>query len=161
MGRVRVEWRNHVSASAAHFSKFPVSPYAIGQPKAEYNHRNKRGLGNMLLDWNPRNAGQIRTHAVLVVAGLFALLVARVLPPDFAKVEAPLSSINALSTISAVSSHDQRPRFDCNGPHWNVPIREFLPFPPMAKARHLTSALEIFPALSVKGHHYNRPPPLG
>jgi hypothetical protein len=115
----------------------------------------------MLLNWDPRNVRQIRIHAILASAGLFALLVARNVPPDFQRVcTLQPSTVNTLSTVSAVSSHDQRPRFDSNGLHWSVPAREFLPFPPTATTHHLTSASEIFPALSIKGDRYNRPPPV-
>lgn len=116
----------------------------------------------MSFDKDSRNATRFRIHVVLAVAAVFALLVARSVPPQFPKAAfLQHSSIDTLSTISAVSSHNQRPRFDCNGLYWSVPVSEFLPFPPTAKASHLTAALETFPALRTKGQHYNRPPPLG
>jgi len=115
----------------------------------------------MLLDRYLRSAGQIRIYPILSFIALFALLVARDVPPTFPKAS-PFkgSSVTSVSTISAISSRDQRPRFDCNGLFWSVPVRAFLPFPPTAKASHLTSASEIFPVLSIKGYHYNRPPPI-
>lgn len=131
----------------------------FSQPRSAYNHPYQGAM--MLLDWDPRSVRTIRIHAILAVAGLFALLVARNVPPDFptlGSLQQP--STSALSTISAVSSHDQRPRFDCNGLHWSVAAGEFLPFPPTARTHHLTSASEIFPASSIKGDHYNRPPPV-
>lgn len=131
-----------------------------GQPITEYNHRYC-WMRKMLLNWDSGNVRQIRIHAILAVAGLFAVLVARNVPPDFPSLGTlQQSSVNTLSTISAVSSHDQRPRFDCNGLHWTVPTRQYLPFPPTAKTSHLNSPSEIFPAVSIKGDHYNRPPPV-
>lgn len=116
----------------------------------------------MLLNWNSRNARQLFTRAILAFPALVALLVARNVPPEFQKAPAPQSStIHSVSTLRASSSHDQRPRFDCNGLGWSVPVAQFLPFPPASLSTHLTSASQIFPTLHVKGFHYNRPPPLG
>ena len=116
----------------------------------------------MLVNRNPRYVRQTFIRALLALPALLALLVARNVPPDFPKVsnlECPSSS--CVSTLSATSSHDQRPRFDCNGLGWSVPVAQFLPFPPAAVSTHLTSASQLFPTLHLKGFHYNRPPPLG
>jgi hypothetical protein len=112
-------------------------------------------------DWDPRNGRPIRIHAILVVAA-FALLIARNVPPDFPQaLSLQHSSISGVPTVHAISSHDQRPRFDCNGLHWSAPVESFLPFPPSTISAHLTSASQFFPALRIKGFHYNRPPPVG
>lgn len=100
-------------------------------------------------------------YAVVGIAALFALLVARNIPPEFPKV-APQqhSATNSVSLISAVSSHDQRPRFDCNGLLWSAPVNGFLSFPPAETSKHLTSPSQIFPAVHIKGSHFTRPPPV-
>jgi hypothetical protein len=116
----------------------------------------------MFLDWSPRNARQVRIYAILAFPALFALLAARNVPPQFpTAASAQPSSIRGTSSIRSISSHDQRPRFDCNGLHWSAPVQAFLPFPPTEISAHLNSASQPFPTLSTKGIHYNRPPPLG
>jgi hypothetical protein len=113
----------------------------------------------MFLIRNPRNARHI--HAILAVAAVFGLLVARNVPPEFREGQSLRhSSIRCASTLSTASNHDQRPRFDFNGLGWSVPVEEFLPFPPTSFSAHLTSISQLFPALHTKGFHYNRPPPL-
>ena len=115
----------------------------------------------MSLARHPRNGGQeaSRVYAVLGTAVLFALLVARNVPPEFPKTASLQHSSTSNSLISALSSHDQRPRFDCSGSQWSAPVKGFLPFPPAEALSHLTSPSQIFPALPVKGPHFNRPPP--
>jgi hypothetical protein len=98
-------------------------------------------------------------YAVIGIAALFALLVARSIPPDFLQVVS-LEHSNGVSLISGVSSHDQRPRFDCDGLQWSTPVNEFLPFPPAEISSHLMSRTQMFVVFHVKGFHFNRPPPV-
>lgn len=145
-------------------NEYPVTTPvpSCGQPKAAYNHPLKGGE-IMSLAWHPRR-GRLRAtrvYAVIGLAALFGLLVARDIPPEFPKAAPPQhSATSAVSFISAVLSHDQRPRFDCSGLQWSAPINAFLPFPPAETSSHLTSPSQIFPGLHVKGLHFNRPPPL-
>jgi hypothetical protein len=133
-----------------------------GQPKPAYNHPLEHGEIMSFL-WHPRHGrlGANRVCTVIGIAALFSLLVARNVPPEFPKV-APLrhSATNSVSLISSVSSHDQRPRFDCGGLQWIAPLKAFLPFPPAETSSHLTSPSQIFPAFRNKGPHFNRPPPV-
>ena len=94
------------------------------------------------------------TEVLLASSALLALLVARNALPDFPKVP------SAQSAASAVSHHDQRPRFD-HGPQWSAPADRFLPRPPVAESSHLAPRPQRFLALQTKGFHYNRPPPIG
>jgi hypothetical protein len=141
----------------------PVTSNAsCGQPNAAYNHHLKDGEIMSFL-WHPRHARpkEARVYVVIGIAALFALLVARSNPPEFSKI-APLqhSAMSNVSLVSAVSNHDQRPRFDCSGLQWSAPVSALLPFPPSEISSHLTSPSQIFPALHIKGTHFNRPPPI-
>ena len=134
-----------------------------GQPKSEYNHQSTSGVGNMSRDGHSRSGkrGRLRITGAFACVALFTLLVARNTPPEFPKVASlDHSATHGVSLIAATSSHDQRPRFDCNGLQWIAPVAGFLPFPPTASTRHLTSASQLFPVLHTKGLHYNRPPPV-
>lgn len=137
-------------------------PHAsCGQPKAISNHHLKRGE-IMFLVWHPRHGRPRATslYAVLGIAAL-ALLVARNIPPEFSKIASlQQSATSSVSLVSAVSTHDQRPRFDCSGLQWSSPVNRFLPLPPAATSSHLRPPSQIFPALHVKGPHCNRPPPV-
>jgi hypothetical protein len=113
----------------------------------------------MSLDWEPRSTRAIRIHAILALAA-FALLVARNVPPDFPQAPFPQhTSISSLATVRAISTHDQRPRFDCSQLDRSAPINGFLPFPPTTTSAHFISASQFFSTLRIKGFHYNRPPP--
>jgi hypothetical protein len=117
----------------------------------------------MSLDRHPRSGrrGTIRIHAIVAFSALVALLVARNIPPDFHQaVSLQYSSVASVFSISAVSSHDQRPRFDCNGSQWSAPAASFLPFPPAAVSVHSACTSHLFPNRNTKGFHYNRPPPV-
>lgn len=116
---------------------------------------------SILRDSRHATPRETRLYAVIGVVALFALFVARSVPPEFPNV-APLqrSATTNVSLVSAVSSHDQRPRFDCSGLQWSAQVNSFLPFPPSETSSHLTSPSQIFPALHVKGPHFNRPPPI-
>ena len=105
---------------------------------------------------HPRNRRReaISTQAFLAFAALFALLVIRTAPPDFPR---PPSLHH--SSVNAVSSHDERPRFDSGGLQWSAPVGHFLPFPPAADYGHLNPVPQLWSALQSKGFHYNRPPP--
>ena len=102
-----------------------------------------------------------RFYAIIGIIALFALFVARSVSTQFPNV-APLerSATSNTALVSVISSHDQRPRFDCSGLQWSAPVNVFLPFPPSETSNHLTSPSRIFPALHVKGPHFNRPPPI-
>jgi len=139
-----------------------LSDSSCGQPKAAYNHHLKRGE-IMSLVWHPRNGrpGATRVYAVIGMAAIFALLVARSIPPEFPKLASlQHSATSGSSFVVAVSSHDQRLRFDCNGSQWSAPVNGLLPFPPTETSNNRTSPSQIFPTVHVKGSHFTRPPPL-
>lgn len=94
-------------------------------------------------------------QAFLAFTALFALLVARNVPPEFPK----LPSLH-YSSVIAVSNHGQRPHFDSDGSQWSAPVSVFLPFPPAAESTHLGVTPQLLSALQTKGFHYNRPPPV-
>jgi hypothetical protein len=93
-------------------------------------------------------------QAVLASVALSAVLVARSIPPSFSL----RSSVSA--SISAITHHDQRPRFDHNQAQWNTPRDTFLLAPPAPESVHVTTELQLVVTLNTKGFHYNRPPPL-
>ena len=134
---------------------------SCGQPKAAYNHHLKRGqIMSLVRHFRHGRPGATRVYAVIGIAALFALLVARNVPPEFPRI-APSqhSTTSSVSLVTAASSHDQRPRFDCTGLQWSSPVNGFLPFPPAATSSHLTPPSQICPALHPKGPYCNRPPP--
>ena len=93
--------------------------------------------------------------AILAFVAVFALLVARIDPPEFSK--AP--SLHH-SSVSAFSNHNNhRPRFDNGGLQWSAPARSFLHLPPAAVGAQFTTTSQLFSTLQTKGFHYNRPPP--
>lgn len=109
--------------------------------------------------WSDHNSAGSKSgtrwfHAMLGLAAICALLVSRNLPPDF---HAATSA--HYSAVRAVRSHDQRPRFNCDGLKWSVPASRFVALPPRAESAHLTAPSQAFSALQTKGFHYNRPPP--
>ena len=111
----------------------------------------------MSLNGNPRSIWRqaIGIQAIVACAALFALLAIRNVPPDF-----PQTPSLHHSSISAVSSHDQRPHFDSNGSQWSAPVSRFLQLPPTSDPAHLTPTRRLLSALQTKGFHYNRPPPV-
>lgn len=105
-------------------------------------------------------SGSRRTNPriAVVLAGLFAFLVARNVPPGFPRLSSPHTAISPDSHHST-SDHDRRPRFDNDGSHWSAPVHSFRPGPPSAESPHLASAEPFLYRLPSKGFHYNRPPP--
>jgi hypothetical protein len=95
----------------------------------------------------------IRKPVILGLAAIFALLVARSVPPDFSQIGTRDSS------ITAVSNHDQRPHFDLNGLQWSAPVSAFFPLPPTAISSPLATASVSWSTIQSNGFHYNRPPP--
>lgn len=93
------------------------------------------------------------SHVLLGAVALFAILAARSAPPDFVRIA------SAQSGISAVSDHDQRPRFDCDGLEWNTPVAVFRAPLPVESAR-LGPPARLLLRFQPKGFHYNRPPPV-
>src|SRR5208337_1634864 len=114
----------------------------------------------MSLGWGFRSGTHktISLRATLAVVGLFALLAARNVPPEFPRTSSPAAATSADSHHSR-ASHDQRPRFDNDGSHWSAPVRGFQPAPPLADSAHLAPAVPLFYTRRTKGFHYNRPPP--
>jgi len=110
----------------------------------------------MWLGSHPRSGNQSTIWARLLLAAvaLFAVLAARNALPDFREA----SSVH--SAFNAVSHHDQRPRFDRDGPTWGAPDSSVLPIPPAVESAHVGPAPRPFSTLQPKGFHYNRPPPL-
>jgi glycine/D-amino acid oxidase-like deaminating enzyme len=84
-------------------------------------------------------------QAVLASVVLSALLFARSAPPSFPQ----RSSVNA--SISAVTHHDQRPRFDHNHAQWNSPQNTCLPVPPALESAHVASELQLAVTLLIRG----------
>jgi hypothetical protein len=91
-------------------------------------------------------------HGFLGVTALLALLLARGVPPQFA---GPAN----LASIQALSSHDQRPRFNYDGPKWGLPAGSFQPLQHAASFRQIAPEYPSFSSLQATGLHYNRPPP--
>ena len=102
----------------------------------------------------PSNRDVRWIRMIPALTAVFVLLVARHVPPEF-----PKTPSHHHSAVSAISKHDQRPRFDSVGSQWSTPVRGFLPFPPSAEATHAAPASQLWSALQTKGYHYNRPPP--
>lgn len=92
-------------------------------------------------------------HGFLGIAVLLALLVARSVPPQFPSVASSPSSIHA------ASSHDQRPRFNYDGPKWGLPAGCFQPLCSSETSSHIASQSSSFSTLQATGLHYQRPPP--
>jgi hypothetical protein len=97
-------------------------------------------------------------RAILGLAGLLALLVARSVPPHFPAT--PTLQTTAIAAAhDAPLKHDQRPRFDNNESQWSAPVQSFQPSPPVAESPHIASIPGLFCTLQSRGFHYNRPPP--
>jgi hypothetical protein len=92
-------------------------------------------------------------RGALAIAAFCALLIARDVPPQFVQAHVHHRS------VTSVSNHDQRPRFDVGWLTWTVPGDRFLLLPPAARSVHLNTPFALFPSLNPKGFHYNRPPP--
>lgn len=134
------------------------------QTKANQSRRiiiSNLKVGAMSLGWGFRSGTQktISLRATLAVVGLFGLLAARNVPPEFPRTSPPPAATNADSHQSR-ASHDQRPRFDNDGSQWSAPVSDFRPAPPAAESAHLVPAAPLFYTLQAKGLHYNRPPPV-
>ncbi len=110
----------------------------------------------MRLDWHARNerSRAFWIHGMLAFAALFAFLVSRYAPPRFLATP----SLHH-SSVSAVSDHNSRPRFEFNGSQWSAPVGGFLPLPPRAVSVPVTAFSLLFPSFQTKGIPYNRPPP--
>jgi len=93
------------------------------------------------------------SRGLLGVASLLALLVVRSAPPEF-----PHAFVHQFS-VHAFAHHEQRPRFDSDSPQWTVPVKRFVPAPPIGELARLTPAHQCFSILQTKGFRYNRPPP--
>lgn len=107
----------------------------------------------MSLRWQTRSGSTRKASATLVALALFAVLTARNVPPVFA------ATPFLHSTIQAVSSHDQRPRFEYDGTQWSIPAGDFQLIRPSVELVHSATITQFFPILRTKGSHYNRPPP--
>jgi hypothetical protein len=109
----------------------------------------------MFDEWHRRSKKRaISKQFAFGIAAIFALLVARDVPPVFHHLSPDHFSVRA------VSSHDQRPHFDFNGLQWSAPVSAFLPLPPVAISSHLSSSSQFLSNIRTKGFHYNRPPPV-
>ena len=92
-------------------------------------------------------------HGFLGFTVLLALLCARSVPPEFS------SAANSASSIHAVSSHDQRPRFNFDEIRWGLPTASFQPLQSVATLRQTASESWLSSNLQATGLHYKRPPP--
>ncbi len=97
---------------------------------------------------------RIWMRALPACATLLALLAAGNALPNFPKTP----SVHL--AISAVSHHDQRPRFDDYGPQSSAAVAGFLPLPPTESSLPLISVPQLFSTIRTDGFHYNRPPPV-
>jgi len=100
-----------------------------------------------------RSCSTRTASAMLVALALFAVLTARNVPPVFA------ATPSLHSTIQAISSHDQRPRFEYDGTPWSIPAGDFRLILPSVELAHSATVTQLFPILRTKGSHHNRPPP--
>lgn len=105
-----------------------------------------RGLGG-----RDRQMGWLR--AVVVLAALFGLFVARSVPTTFA------SASSTHSVVYFHSSHDQRPRFDNLGSQWSIPITTFAETPPPSVHAGVSLATALVVPFRKNGTHHTRPPP--
>jgi hypothetical protein len=108
---------------------------------SSHSHTRRDGTG---IHW---------VQGFLGVAVLLALLVARSVPPEFP------SATNSASSIHAVSSHDQRPRFNCDATKWSLPTRSFQPLRSSGTSSLIRPESPLFSSLQATGIHYKRPPP--
>jgi hypothetical protein len=129
------------------------TPKNVRQLKLQHDHLSLQEGVNV--NGHPLNLRReaIFGQAFLAFAALFALLAIRSAPPNFPRTSLQHSSVNA------ISSHDERPRFDSSGAQWSAPVGHFLPFPPAADSAHLAPVPQLCSALQSKGFRYNRPPP--
>jgi hypothetical protein len=119
----------------------------------EYNHLQQKG--HMALPAQSRNrCARVCARALVICLISSAVLVARNVPVHFP------ATASSHSSLSAVSHHDQRPRFDHMGSQWSSPGEAFLFVPPAEHSSVLRLTSVIVPSFLVKGFHYNRPPPL-
>ncbi len=109
----------------------------------------------MSLTWDSRRGhrGMSRFRIILAAVALAALLAARNVPPSF------LITPSTHSQISAVSHHDQRPRFDRDGSQWSAVPDSVETSPPVVEAARFEQPAQPLFVLHAKGRHYNRPPP--
>jgi hypothetical protein len=112
--------------------------------------------GVMALSFHPgkARAGIRWMDGLLGIVAVFALLVGRSVPPDFAS-----ASVLHSSVIHTFASHHQRPRFNCDASKWTVPANFFVALPPAGEAAPIGLSPQLFSNLQTKGFHYNRPPP--
>jgi len=99
-----------------------------------------------------RSGGCFWLRTFFASLALLGILAARNAPFHF-----PQSSGNH---FRAYSQHDQRPRFNDNGPRWTAPLATLSPVLPVIETARLNPRCERFSTPPAKGSHYNRPPPL-
>src|SRR5579862_1700864 len=92
-------------------------------------------------------------HGTLALLAVLALMVMRNVPPQFSGTPA------ASASVSSVTVHQQRPRFNCDTFKWTVPARSFAMLLPSGESADLAPNSLRFQTLQRKGFHYNRPPP--
>lgn len=93
-------------------------------------------------------------YAVIALAAVLGVIVARSVPPEFP------STPGLSSSVHAVSSHPQRPRFNCSGSEWSMLASTAGLLPPNAESAIGPAIGASFCALQTKGFRYNRPPPI-
>jgi hypothetical protein len=133
---------------------FPIELYAT--KAAVQSSSQSSSMVFMLSDSNThgRDPITIWSQAILAVVALFALSVARSVPPEFT------AALSHRPAIDSISAHDHRPHFDADGPQWIAPASSSLPFPPVAVSAHLSRSSQLLSTLEVKGFRFNRPPPV-
>jgi hypothetical protein len=90
---------------------------------------------------------------VPALAMLSSLLIAQKVPLEF-----PQATSVRQCSFSTGSTHAQARRFDSDGLQWADPLRSFVILPCAAQP-HSTLTQQLFPAIEIKGFHFNRPPP--
>jgi hypothetical protein len=90
---------------------------------------------------------------IFALAMLSSLLVAPKVPLEF-----PQATSVRQCSVSTGSTHGQASRFDSDGLQWAAPLSTSVILPCAAQANS-TLTQQLFPAIEVKGFHFNRPPP--
>lgn len=93
------------------------------------------------------------TRALLAFLAVSAVFVARSLPTKFPGVP------TERSVQAAHAAHDQRPRFDNEGPQWTVPITSSVQAPLPRVTSRVLPAVAPVASWVAKGAHCTRPPP--
>lgn len=107
--------------------------------------------------------GLTPTRSSKIVRLGYAFTLALIIAALLSGYSTPRLGLNGASVRTVAHSFrplSQRPCFDQDGFEWSLPAPIVLPAPPVAEFSPLVAVDLVFPALQVKGPHYNRPPPV-